>query len=73
MLGVKLIVGRELTDLDIGSENIVLTEKLAKQLFLEQNPLGKVTNQGTVVGVVSDFFHSATLAIHCLQRSTLFL
>lgn len=56
VLGVNLVVGRELTDLDIGSENIVLTEKLAKQLFLEQNPLGRVTNQGTVVGVVSDFF-----------------
>jgi putative ABC transport system permease protein len=56
VLGTKLIAGRELTDLDKGTPNIVLTEKLAKQLFLEQNPLGKSTNQGTVVGVVSDFY-----------------
>jgi putative ABC transport system permease protein len=56
VLGTKLITGRELTDLDKGTQNIILTEKLAKQLFLEQNPLGKATNQGTVVGVVSDFY-----------------
>lgn len=56
VLGTKLITGRELTDLDKGTQNIILTEKLAKQLFLEQNPVGKATNQGTVVGVVSDFY-----------------
>ncbi len=56
VLGTKLVAGRELTDLDKGTQNIILTEKLAKQLFLEQNPVGKSTNQGTVVGVVSDFY-----------------
>jgi putative ABC transport system permease protein len=56
VLGTKLLTGRELTELDKGTDNIVLTEKLAKQLFAEQNPLGKVTNNGTVVGIVSDFY-----------------
>jgi putative ABC transport system permease protein len=56
VLGVKLITGRLLTQLDRGTENTLLTEKLAKQLFAEQNPVGKATNNGTVVGVVSDFY-----------------
>lgn len=56
VLGTKLIAGRELTDLDKGTQNIILTEKLAKQVFGEQNSIGKSTNQGTVVGVVSDFY-----------------
>ena len=56
VLGTQLIAGRELTDLDKGTQNIILTEKLAKQVFGEQNPVGKSTNQGTVVGVVSDFY-----------------
>ncbi|MBU1620980.1 MAG: ABC transporter permease [Gammaproteobacteria bacterium] len=56
VLDVRLITGRLLTELDRGALNIVLTEKLAKQLFAEQNPVGKVTNNGTVVGVVSDFY-----------------
>lgn len=56
VLDLQLVTGRLLTDLDRGVENIMLTEKLAKQLFAEQNPVGKVTNNGTVVGVVSDFY-----------------
>lgn len=56
VLGVKLITGRLLTQLDRGTDNTLLTEKLAKQLFAEQNPVGKATNNGTVVGVVSDFY-----------------
>jgi putative ABC transport system permease protein len=56
VLNTRLITGRLLTELDRGTDNIVLTEKLAKQLFLEQNPVGKSTNNGTVVGVVSDFY-----------------
>lgn len=56
VLGTQLVAGRELTELDKGTQNIILTEKLAKQLFAEQNPVGKSTNQGTVVGVVSDFY-----------------
>lgn len=56
VLGTKLVSGRELTELDKGTQNIVLTEKLAKQLFADQNPVGKATNQGTVVGVVADYY-----------------
>jgi putative ABC transport system permease protein len=56
VLATKLIAGRQLTELDRGTDNIVLTEKLAKQLFAEQSPIGKATNNGTVVGVVSDFY-----------------
>ena len=56
VLSVKLITGRLLTQLDRGTDNTLLTEKLAKQLFAEQNPVGKATNNGTVVGVVSDFY-----------------
>jgi putative ABC transport system permease protein len=56
VLGTKLVAGRELTELDRGTDNILITEKLAKQLFAEQNPVGKATNNGTVVGVVSDFY-----------------
>lgn len=56
VLDTKLVAGRLLTELDRGTDNIVLTEKLAKQLFAEQNPVGKATNNGTVVGVISDFY-----------------
>lgn len=56
VLGIELITGRLLTELDRGTTNIVMTEKLSKQLFAEQNPIGKLTNNGVVVGVVSDFF-----------------
>ncbi|WP_419570464.1 ABC transporter permease [Rheinheimera sp.] len=56
VLGSRLVSGRLLTELDRSTNNIVITEKLAKQLFAEQDPIGKATNNGTVVGVVSDFF-----------------
>ncbi|WP_337841300.1 ABC transporter permease [Rheinheimera sp.] len=56
VLGSKLVAGRLLTELDLNTPNVVLTDKLAKQLFAEQNPIGKSTNNGTVVGVISDFY-----------------
>ncbi|WP_337879678.1 ABC transporter permease [Rheinheimera sp.] len=56
VLGSKLVAGRLLTELDLNTTNVVLTDKLAKQLFAEQNPIGKSTNNGTVVGVISDFY-----------------
>ena len=56
VLGSKLVAGRLLTELDLNTQNVVLTEKLAKQLFAEQNPVGKSTNNGPVVGVISDFY-----------------
>ncbi|MFC4654966.1 FtsX-like permease family protein [Rheinheimera marina] len=56
VLGSKLVAGRLLTDADMNTPNTVITEKLSRQLFAGQDPIGKSTNNGTVVGVISDFY-----------------
>ena len=57
-LQMTLLHGRWLTEEDKNAGNIVLTDKLAKQLF-DQSPLalGQLTSAGTVVGVVADMMY----------------
>lgn len=57
-LQMTLLHGRWLSAEDKNVENVVLTEKLAKQLFDESHlALGQLTNAGTVIGVVADMMY----------------
>jgi putative ABC transport system permease protein len=54
-MGISLIAGRTFADSDVsGAPGVtIINEYLARQLFLDRNPLGqKLTGQATVVGVV---------------------
>ncbi|MCP5076971.1 MAG: FtsX-like permease family protein [Psychromonas sp.] len=63
-LGLKIIAGRALTAEDEiefqgfdhnNTPNIVITESLAKAVYPNDNALGKLTSNGTIVGISEDF------------------
>lgn len=57
-LQMTLLHGRWLSAEDKNTDNVVITDKLAKQLFNDSHlALGQQTNGGTVVGVVADMMY----------------
>lgn len=67
VMGIPMLAGREFNDFDDTEHPrvVVITDVLARQLFGEEDPLGKqliygddVTNPLTVVGVCGDVFQS---------------
>jgi predicted permease len=50
-LGVPLRAGRLFGDRDPG---IVINEAFARAFFGDENPLGRVSNRGTIIGIVGD-------------------
>jgi len=61
-LGIPLLKGRGLTDDDTSDTPpvILINEALARQYFPNENPIGRHTDRGTIVGVVGDV-HQASL------------
>ena len=61
-LNIPLRKGRGFTDHDNGNapDVIVINEALARQYFANEDPIGKHTDRGTIVGVVGDV-HEARL------------
>jgi len=50
-LGIPLRAGRLFTDRDVG---IVVNEALVREHFPHEDPIGRVLDRGTIIGVVSD-------------------
>lgn len=61
--GLELVAGRELTPADeyYGSEvdkyTVLISESLAKMVYGDQSPIGKLSNRGRIVGVVKDMLN----------------
>jgi predicted permease len=54
-LGIPLIAGRELTPADVGGPPAILVnEALVRRDFANENPIGRETDRGVIVGVVGD-------------------
>jgi predicted permease len=55
-LGIKLLKGRMFDDRDRPDSQtvILINDILARRYFGDEDPIGKATNRGTVVGVVAD-------------------
>jgi putative ABC transport system permease protein len=55
-LGIPILRGREFTAKDLeGSTSVaVINEATAQKYFLNEDPIGKKTNRGTIIGVVAD-------------------
>lgn len=53
-LDLQVLQGRWLAETDLDADAIVISEKLAKQLFGDEPAVGQLTSRGTVVGVVND-------------------
>ena len=55
-LGIRVVRGRALSDADVngGATAIVINDALARRQFGSEDPVGRVMNRGTIVGVVAD-------------------
>ncbi|MCU1232909.1 MAG: hypothetical protein JWP63_876 [Candidatus Solibacter sp.] len=60
-MGIPLRRGREFSTHDDGTapRRIVVNEALARMYFANQDPVGRVTDRGTIVGVVGDVRQTA--------------
>jgi hypothetical protein len=61
-MGIPIRSGRGLTDGDTGDARrvILINEALARRYFQSEDPIGRQTDRGTIVGVVGDV-HQASL------------
>ena len=59
-LGIPLRAGRLFTDQDAG---IVVNDALVRAHFREEDPIGRVLNRGTIVGVVGDVRQNLRLPV----------
>lgn len=67
ILELKLVEGRYLDESDRfemyqeGDKNIVISQSLKNALYPDESAIGKLTNQGYIVGVVEDMINNASL------------